>query len=620
MRQKNFATILKNELLQPFTSPGCWKKCVVVFLLFIGIFLLLSPPIHHVSPPMPRIFQSVLPELLVSDPFPLPDKLKPQVDFWKKIFTEYTTKQVVLHDSWYVNVTYEVIDLESSEFATERDGWNAVKAAQKKYEKLLENLAKQWETPQKMTKEERKIYALFQNIPESPRFKKKDAKDRVRAQVGQADRFKEGIIRAGNYLDAMKCILEEYDLPETLAYLPLIESAFNPFAESYVGALGIWQFMRGTGKHYNLKITPFVDERKDPLISTRAAAQLLAYNYKIIQSWPLAITAYNHGLQGIKNAVKQVGSEDIADIVEHYNGPRFGFSSRNFYAEFLAALDVCRRYTEYFGEIEIHEPLSLAQVKLPDYVSIKTLEQYTQLTGSDIKKLNPALHPSVFRPGNFIPKNHQLNVLLEQKEAFESEYASIPKSLKYKYLEVKTKHRVKKGETLLAIAKKHNTTVNAIAKLNNIQDPRKIRAGQLLKIPGGYVAVAQKNSTDSQPPNFSDQGITKHQVREGQTLSTIAKKYNTTVNAIAKVNNIQNPRKLKPGQLLEIPDGHVSVAQKNGTESQQLPSFVHRVKKGQTLSTIAKEYNTTVKAIAKLNNIRNPRKIRAGQLLKIPEG
>ena len=670
MPQAKVVIILKKVLLRRFTDAAYWKKSMGIFLLLLWIFLLLAPPLHDVLPPSYRTLPPVSPEIALFDPFPFPEALKPQVAFWKKIFTGYTTQQVIIHDNWYVTVVYEVINLQSLEFATEEDGWKAVNAAQEKYEKLLESLAKQWETPQKMTAAERTVYLLFQDISESPHFKKKAAKDRVRAQVGQADRFKAGLIRAGGYLAAMKSIVAEYGLPEKIVYLPLIESAFNPLAESSAGASGVWQFMRGTGQQYQLAINYLVDERKDPLKATRAAAQLLAHNYEVVQTWPLAITAYNHGLQGIKDAVAQVGSTNIADIVERYEGPRFGFASRNFYAEFLAALDLCLRYQEYFGELDIEKPLTLTQVKLPEYVTVKTLEKYTPLTAGDLEKLNPALRASVFEPGNFLPKDYPLNILLDQKAAFEKDYASIPDALKYEYLAVKAQHRIAKGQTLATIAKQYHTTVKAIVKLNNLSGPRKIRVGQVLKIPGDYVSIAQKHerATPPQPSSVaqkddggttlkvsSAQSETKHQVEKGQTLTTIAKQYHTTVQALAKLNKLSNPRKITVGQVLNIPDSEVSaaqklVAQKNDvgtdpqtssaqaeTETQKLaapksavgkarqPSSVqvetkHKVEKGQTLTTIAKQYRTTVKAITKFNKIDNPRKLRVGQVLKIPAG
>jgi LysM repeat protein len=151
--------------------------------------------------------------------------------------------------------------------------------------------------------------------------------------------------------------------------------------------------------------------------------------------------------------------------------------------------------------------------------------------------------------------------------------------------------------------------VKAVASLNNIKNPRKIRAGQLLKIPGGFVSVAQKQKTESKKQTSS-----AHRVRKGESLSTIASKYNTSVKAVASLNNIKNPRKIKVGQLLKIPEGTVLLAQKKETQTK------HRVKKGQTLIAIAKRYNTSAKAIARLNNIKNPRKLQTGQLLKIPKG
>lgn len=528
----------------------------VVVLMVVVISLVIPTPLQRIPSPVHPELPRVPDTTSVFEPFPFPDALKPQVTFWRKIFTEYTTRQIVIHDDWYVNVIYEVIDLDNPEFENDTEAWKFVRARQKKYEEVLERLGRTWDSSEaQLTETERKILMLFEKIPEAPRFKKKAAKDRVRIQVGQADRVKNGLIWSGYYLAAMKQIFTEHHLPATLVYLSLVESTFNPQAESSVGATGMWQFMDGTAKQYGLRMTPTFDERKDPLRSTQAAARMLAHNYKVTESWPLAITAYNFGLQGITTAAKTIKSDRIEKLIAEYDGPRFGFASRNFYAEFLAAVDVCLRYPEYFGELELNQPLQIVQVELPHYVTAKTLTKYTPLSETDLKDLNPGLLDSVFDSGNFLPKRHQLNVLLPQKADFEAQYAAIPDSLKYNYLAVKARHKVRKGQTLSGIASKYDTSVKAIMRANGIKNARRIRPGQVLDIPGSYVTVAQ-NTRAATPETTTTAGIrTKHRVTKGQTLIVIARRYKTSVQAITKANNITNPRRIKVGQILMIPEG-----------------------------------------------------------------
>ena len=613
MMRRNQRNIL--AFLHALFCKDLLKKSVLLATI-LSLFLCFPSSIPYIPSPISDMpLSEIVPEETPSvfEPFPFPDELHVQVDFWKKIFTQYTTKQAVIHDDWYVNVIYDVIDVNRREFKSEQEGWEFAKQKMAEYEKQLANLSQHWGDRKRMSAEERRLYDLFKDLPESQRFPHKDANMRIRIQVGQADRFKEGIIRAGQYLSEMKQLFAEYDLPEKLVYLPLIESAFNPFATSFVGAEGMWQFMEGTASQYKLKVNSVVDERRDPLRATRAAAELLAHNYETTQSWPLAITAYNFGLQGIKDAVKAVESDDIATIIHTYTGSRFGFASRNFYVEFLAAVDVCLRYTEYFGEIEMHPPLKLVQVTMPDYVEAKTLAKYTPLSLSELKNLNPALHPSVFTRGNFLPREYALNIRAAHKTAFETGYASIPSSLKYQYLAVKATHRVEKGQTLSTIAKRYDTSISAIMKANGISNPRKIRVGQKLKIPGGYVTLAQK-TPQIVPTSSSGDNTRSHKVKKGQTLITIASMYRTSVQAITQLNGIKNPQSLKAGQTLKIP-----AAPPGTTKPTPEKDKKHRVEKGQTLALIAKIHNSSIQAITQANAIKNPRRLKVGQILKIPE-
>jgi membrane-bound lytic murein transglycosylase D len=416
--------------------------------------------------------------------FPLPETLKPQVNFWKAIFTRYTTRQVVLHDDWYLDVVYGVVDLDRSVVAGET-GWQAVAAAKDRLRDLLKGMDGKWDAPETMTAEEKTVFALFQKPPASARFPKRDAHKRVRGQVGQADRIRRGIGFSGRYMSAIRRIFADAGLPEELVCLPLIESGFNPHARSHAGAAGMWQFMPATGKRFGLMVGDLVDERLDPIRAARAAAGLLGHNYRTIGSWPLAITAYNHGLGGMQNAVKAVGSDRIDAIVQEYDGPRFSFSSRNFYVEFLAAVDVYTGYQFYFGDLDWHPPWETAAVTLDHYVTASTLAQYCGLDVETLRQLNPALRPRIFQSGAAIPRTYRLNLVPGDRERFLADYKTIPAELKLARLPAGKVHRVRRRQTLSHIAAHYNTSVRALMQANGIRNPSRIMAGQLLRIPEG---------------------------------------------------------------------------------------------------------------------------------------
>src|SRR5207302_759238 len=212
----------------------------------------------------------------------------------------------------------------------------------------------------------------------------------LRAQRGLRERFAEGIRVSRRYLPEMERIFREEGLPVELTRLPLIESCFNLHAYSKVGAAGIWQFMPATGRHF-MRVDNLVDERRDPIASTRAAAQFLDRVHDMLGSWPLAITAYNHGPDGVARAVGEVGSSDIGRIVREYQGRAFGFASRNFYAEFLAALDVERDYQTYFGDLSVDAPLRMHERRLERALGIEAAARLARTDRTALALLDPAL-------------------------------------------------------------------------------------------------------------------------------------------------------------------------------------------------------------------------------------
>ena len=185
-----------------------------------------------------------------------------------------------------------------------------------------------------------------------------DLLDNIHTQQGIKERFRDGVIRSGRYVEQFRQIMANQGVPAELALLPLVESSFQN-VRSKAGAVGVWQFTSGTGRSY-LRITSKVDERLDPVRSSEAAAHLLRDNYASLGAWPLAITAYNHGRGGMLAAQREHGS-DLPTIIDEYRGPVFGYASMNFYSEFLAAVEIYDNYPQYFGELALERPDSIPQ-------------------------------------------------------------------------------------------------------------------------------------------------------------------------------------------------------------------------------------------------------------------
>lgn len=270
--------------------------------------------------------------------FPEPAFLTPNVIFWERVYTTYGVGDFVLHDRERLDVIYGVVRVtDTTDPARSADlARPEVQRLRATYQGILLALAA-GVAPVELGAEGEMIWQIWR-CPCAPEDLRR-AVGNIRAQQGLREKVEEGIQRAQALLPRILPILHEHRVPAELAALPLVESTYNPNAHSKAGAVGLWQFIRSTGKRY-LTITRARDERRDPLRATEAAARLLRHNYEALGSWPLAIVAYNHGREGILTARAAVGSNAIEDIVARYTGPRFGFASKNFYAEFLAALKV----------------------------------------------------------------------------------------------------------------------------------------------------------------------------------------------------------------------------------------------------------------------------------------
>jgi membrane-bound lytic murein transglycosylase D len=343
-------------------------------------------------------------------PFPIPEGMELRVQFWVNVFTQYSIDQTVLFDADKPERIYRVVDFREmnlkrkvSRFEREQ----IIKKERGEIIAILKQLSKRNYHEYELNGETLRIYRLFGRKPNRKTFLK--AVKRVRMQGGMREAFKEGIERSGRYLNKMRKIFREKKLPEDLIYLVHVESSFNYRAWSKSGAVGVWQFTRSTGRQF-MRINHTVDERKDPYISTVAAAQLLKKNYLALGNWPLAVTAYNHGLTGMKQSVRKVGCKDLNLIVQHYRSRSFGFASKNFYTEFLAAVLVARNPVKYFGKIHYDPPEKFQVIKTPFALRLDEAAQAFRVKSDYLRELNPALNRKIFKGMQSIPKGTLLRL------------------------------------------------------------------------------------------------------------------------------------------------------------------------------------------------------------------
>jgi peptidoglycan lytic transglycosylase D len=307
--------------------------------------------------------------------FSVPAGLEGAVEFWKQIFTRHSFSEVVLFDPMDPATIY-----------------GRVRAPDNEQGRAL------------VEKERARIVADYDLADED---------SRVRSQRGAKEHFAEGLKISGRYIAAMKKIFRDEALPEELAYLPLVESSFNIRARSGVGAVGMWQFMPDTGKKF-MRIDATVDERRDPMASTRAAARLLKQNFRLFENWPLAITAYNHGTEGIFRGMKTVESDDLVELIKRYQSPTFGFASKNFYAEFLAVVDIATKRDAYFPFLRPHSPVLLREVEIKRQAPLHAVLKPAAISHNDFFEWNPALDREI----RAIPVGYRVKLPAHKLDAF----------------------------------------------------------------------------------------------------------------------------------------------------------------------------------------------------------
>lgn len=455
--------------------------------------------------------------------------------------------------------------------------------------------------------------------------------------------FAKWLARSGRYLPMIQQQLRDAGMPLDLAYLPMIESGYSLTAYSKARAVGPWQFIRSTGRLYGLTINNYVDERRDPIKSTRAAITFLSDLYAKFGSWHLAVAAYNAGAGRVNKAVRRGKTTNFWKLAQ---GRHLRLETKRYVPKLIAAIIIAKNPEEYgFTDIQYEEPLAFEYVKVPRWTSLQAASIAGKTPIKELRNLNRELRKGITPPGS----SYQLKVPPGKLAIVEKNLPRVHATVSTKY---KT-HIVKGNETLSKVCKMYHIEKTILLKTNDLRGS-KLVSGQRLRIPfrtTTYRLLAEKELPGN-PDSLNLKNLVEHEVKTGETLSTIASRYGVPPHMIAAWNDIKNLHWIRAGQRLTLfvednaltpaaaPDRaaaknkiarletagtYVSKAASAPTDNltDSVPvsnSTYYMVRGGDTLWDIAKKYNTTPGDIRRWNQIEGDT-IRPGRrlLLKVAQ-
>lgn len=410
--------------------------------------------------------------------FRTPYEIREMVEFWRNVFAKYNKQHALLHDQEHLGIIYGVLDfsdLYEHPDIDDQEVWRVRRLIEEeKKEELRTLLLSFHDNEPPRTEYQRFVHDLFDNIGDPRKFKQ--AAENIRAQRGQKDKFEEGLVRFGRYREALEEIFREEGVPAEITRLTFVESMFNIDAVSKVAAKGPWQFMDYTGKEY-MEVNDYTDERLDPLIAGRAAARLLKKNFEHVKNWPMAINGYNTGVGHLINAKKRLQTDNISAVIRYYKHPAYQFASRNFYPEFLAALEVSGNYRNYFGELPLEEPVPYDEIVLEHHTSVYKLADTLQVDLNILRDLNPSYLEQAYTPFGIVPSGSLLRIPKGQTNI----YLSALDLLKMQEKNLRW-HVVKNSDTLRNLAARFEVPEELLQYANGMLD-KTLSEGQILKIP-----------------------------------------------------------------------------------------------------------------------------------------
>jgi membrane-bound lytic murein transglycosylase D len=415
-----------------------------------------------------------------------------------------------------------------------------------------------------------------------------------------------GLDRAGRYDVMIRRVLKEEGVPQDLIYLAQAESAFLPQAVSRAGARGIWQFMPYRGEEYDLERTYWVDDRSDPEKATRAAAHHMRDLYAMFGDWYLVMAAYNSGPLNVQRAIERTGYADFWELQKRKALPK---QTQNYVPIILAMALVAKDPADYGVQVNPEKPAQLETVKLDHSISLQLVADASGADLDDLRLLNPQLLRNV-TPND---PGFQLKLPAGAAKSFEENVQQVPQD---KWTSWRL-HPAEQGETLSDIARHYRVTVSAIESANHLEPHATVPSGFLLNVP-------------AQPPVVR---LVSYRVQRGDTLEGIAGRFDVTVDQLKRWNHISGAhvsrgarlRIYAGSQTAGIPPAKAKSArnESQGLEnvstgkSERPESLEHRVMPGETLYSIAHDYQTSISAIKQSNPFLADRPLHAGDILTI---
>lgn len=360
------------------------------------------------------------------------------------------------------------------------------------------------------------------------------------------------LARSTRYEALMKKVLRDNKLPEDLFYIALIESGFSSSARSHASAVGYWQFIRGTGKRYSLDINKMVDERRDPVLATQAAAEYFRDLYSIFNSWYLSMAAYNVGEGRVIKAVRKYKTKDFWELSQ--NRRALPSETDNYVPKYIAAKLIAKNPDKYgFEGIDYMTPIEFDHVTLKEPVNLRMMAEKMNFNYEDFKDLNPKFKGEIAP----LDKDNTLSLRIPagtMEVAMTAASTSVASIVDFVPDQVETQYyKVRRGDNLGSIARRYRTTVAYLRELNDFSRKKTIRVGQKIVVPDRTPLQERRSTKEKKKSQSTVTTSDFYVVKRGDTLASIADKFDMSVIELSKANGIKRKSKLRAGLRLNIP-------------------------------------------------------------------